>query len=107
MEGNVIQYLSNLFAKIIFKDKNNKEILRAETSDYFDELEIIANDDYITFESGATEEMSPVKSVKIGLNIDSLENNSGIKMYCYKDSKEDGHVIFSYSPPSSTSQEEE
>ena len=106
MEGNVIQYLSNLFTKIIFKNSSKEEVLRAETSDYFDELEIIANDDYITFASDSTGEEAK-KSVRIGLDVELLESQSGMKMYCYEESGEDGHIIFSYSPPSSGSQEEE
>ena len=103
MGENVIQYLSNLFARIIFKDKDNKEVLRAETSDYFDELEIIASDNYITFTSDSTGEQAK-KSVKVGLDVKLLESQSGMKMYCYEGSEE-GHVVFSYSPPSSESKQ--
>lgn len=103
MEGNIIQYLSNLFTKIVFKNKSGKEV-RAETSDYFDELEIIANDDYITFAADTTG-TEPVKGVKIGLDVGKLETVSGIKMYCYD--KGDGHIEFSYTAPQPSQPEPE
>ena len=97
MEGNIVQYLSNLFTKIVFKNKDNTVITQAETSDYFDQLEIIAGDDYITFSPEPTGSQSPVKSVKISLDTDTLKNTSEIKMYCH-DPENDGHIVFSYSP---------
>jgi len=108
VEKTSINYLSNLFSKFLFRNKNNNSVVNAETNDYFDTLELIG-DDWIEFEGQVNSEASTNRTVNIKHKTISTSNSdyideaghvinpSGLKLYIID--KGAGNIIFSYEKP--------